>query len=187
MQNRQYRQIGISALAAGLCACSASNAGTPAFVSPDDAQAKTAYLAAFKADALGADSDAYLKDVPEHLRATHLAIQDPGEREVAERIFRSVTKVDVIGCQWSPIDERVIEPRSRPRAKDKFTAGYLCDIKVHLTNAVRGPLAAPARGYFFQEGGALAFAGKFAHGWQPDSSANPQANFRTGGSWGGSE
>jgi hypothetical protein len=187
MHGRQDRRIGILTLAAGLCACSASNPGTPGFVAPGDAQAKAAYLAAFKADALGEDTNAYLKDVPEHLRETHLGMMEPGEREVAKDIFRSITNVKVIGCQWSPLDNREIEPRSRPRTEGKFTAGHLCDISVHVTNEVRGPLAASTRGFFFMDGGQLAFAGEFAHGWQPDSSANRQASSHTGGSWGSSE
>ena len=138
-------------------------------------------------DLLDSESEAYLKDVPDQFRATHEAMKDPNEREVVQRILRAITKVKVIGCQWSPLDKREIEGRSRPRAEGKFAAGYLCDLNVHLTSQERGPLSAPARGYFYQDGGTLAFAGEYAHGWQPDADAGSQRSTQTGGSWGGSE
>jgi hypothetical protein len=181
------RIVGLCALAAGLGACTASSAGTPGFMAPDDSQARQAYLTAMRTDLLGPDADAYLEDVPERFRSTHQAMMDPNEREVVQRILRSITKVKVAGCQWSPVDERAIEPRSKPRAEGKFTAGYLCNLSVHLTSQQRGALSAPARGFFYQDGGQLVFAGKYAHGWEPDAAANGQASTQTGGSWGGSE
>jgi hypothetical protein len=187
MDNGRYQLVGLCALAAGLAACTASSAGTPGFAAPDEAQARQAYLAAVRADFLGSNAESYLKDVPERFRSTHQAMQDPNEREVVQRILRSITKVKVIGCQWSPLDERAIESRSRPRTEGKFTAGYLCDLSVHLTSQERGALSAPARGFFYQDGGGLVFAGEYAHGWEPDADASGQASTQTGGSWGGSE
>ena len=180
---------GLAALAlpVALSACAASGAEAADFPAPDDAQARVAYLAAYQADLLGPDSQAYLKDVPERLRSTHLGMADPGQREVAERILRTTSGVKIAGCQWAAFDESVVQDESRPRAKDKLTAGYLCDLTVHLANPQRGPLAAPARGYFYKDGGTLAFAGEYAPGWQPDRAANRQVSTHTGGSWGGDE
>lgn len=182
-----HRLVGLCAVAASLGACSASSAGAPGFLAPDDAQAKQAYMAAMREDLLISESGAHLKDVPNHLRATHEAMKDPNEREVVQRILGSITKVKVVGCQWSPVDRRAIDGRSKLRTEGRFTAGYLCDLNVHLTNPERGPLSAPARGFFYQEGGALAFAGEYAHGWKPDPDAKSQASTQTGGRWGGSE
>ena len=183
----RYQFVGLCAVAASLSACTASSAGSPGFLAPDDAQAKQAYLTAMRTDLLGPGANAYLEDVPQRFRSTHEAMLGPNEQEVAQRILRSITKVKVAGCQWSPVDERAIEPRSKPRAQGKLTAGYLCDLSVHLTSQQRGALSARARGFFYQDGGQLVFAGEYAHGWQPEADASGQASTQTGGSWGGSE
>jgi hypothetical protein len=162
MKHFNLPAAGLAALALSLGACAAAGAQAPAFTAPDDAQAREAYLAAYKADFLGPDSEAYLKDVPEDLRATHLGLKDPGEREVVERTLRTISKVKVAGCQWAPFDEAVLQDVARPRARDKLTAGYLCDLTDTLT-----------------------FAGEYAHGWRPDGDANRQVSTHTGGSWGG--
>jgi hypothetical protein len=180
------RLIGLCALAASLGACTAS-AGTPNFLAPDDGQAKQAYMSAMRADFLGAGGGEHLKDVPERFRSTHEAMQDPNEGEVVQRTLRSISNVKVIGCQWSPVNQRDVAMRSRPRTDNRFTAGYLCDLRVHLASSEPGPLSAPARGYFFQEGGDLVFAGEYAHGWEPDADPKGQASTHTSGSWGSSD
>ncbi len=159
----------------------------PDYAAPGDAEARTAYLAAYEADWFGNSSDEHLADVPEHLRETHSAMMNPDDEKVAAETLRNTKDIKVGACEWTVYHPRRhrVEMRSKPRIENKFRAAYLCDVTVFVSTKKRGMVSAPARGFFFKDGETLSFAGEYAHGWaEVEQAGAKQGSTETGGAWG---
>lgn len=181
---KRIATVGAVVATMSLAACSSA----PDFPLPGDAEARAAYVAAYEADWFGNQNDEHLAEVPDHLRTAHQGMMNPGDEEAAAQTLKDTREIKVGTCEWTRYHPRRhrVEMRSRPRIKDKFTSGYLCDLMVFTKAQKGGTASAPARGFFFKDGETLSFAGEYAHAWQPqEQAASPnQSSTKTGGSWG---